>query len=393
MPRNRKIIWILALIAALVIGFFVWRSIASRRSGNENPTTTTTSTPTGILPVLPGTLPTTTPSGTTVITVPAATSSSRPATLTSLSDEPVFDYWVNPSTREVYYLTPQGAVFKARIGDDQALSLQTFEQVRSLVPSPDTQSALLSFGNRKEPQWGVFNVIDEAWRPLPEGIRAASWAGRSDQLIAITERGGARALVVIDLARPSSDPYVVITPFHYYDVELRALSTSSTLMTELPSANHQGRAWLIDVPHKQMHAIIEPTNGLMLTPGFPNTQVLFYSASPNGFRILRHNLSLLAPTFFTTLATKCSANATEVLCFAPEYFLPEKPTLPDDYLMGSVRESDALYRIEIDSGETTTLLESGSVIIDGLRPISIEGVGVYFINQNDRSLWVLQRES
>lgn len=344
--------------------------------------------------MLPGTLPTTASSGTTpVITIPAATSSSKPRTLTSLADEPVFDYWVNPSTREVYYLTPEGAVFKALAGDDRALSLQTFEQVRFVVPSPDTQSALLSFGSRKEPQWGVFNVIDEAWRPLPEGIRVASWAGRSDQLIAITDQGGVRALVIIDLARPSSDTRAIITPFHYYDVELRALSTSSTLMTELPSANHQGRAWLIDVPRKQLHAIIQPTNGLMLTPGFPNPQALFYSASPSGFRILRHNLSLLAPAFFTTLATKCSASATEVLCFAPERFLPEGPTLPDDYLMGAVRESDTLYRISIDSGEINTLLESGGAgDIDGLRPLSLEGVGVYFMNRNDRSLWVLQQE-
>lgn len=395
MLRNKKTIWILAIVAALAIGFFVWRSISSRGDDGGTNDTVNYSSQTGNLPVLPGALPIEVlPGTTTIITVPAS-SSSKSATLTSIADEPVFDYWVNPATREVYYLRPDGAVFKALAGDDRALSLQTFEQIHSLVPSPDTQSALVSFGNRRELQWGVFSVIDEAWRPLPEGILAASWAGRSDQLIAITEQNSTRALVIINLARPGSDPQNIITPFNYYDVSLGALSTSSVIMTEPSSANHQGRAWLIDVARKQVHAIIQPTSGLMLVPGFPNPQALFYSASPDEFRILKHNLSLLAPTFFSTLAIKCSANIIDILCFAPKYFMPENPVLPDDYFMGAAKESDVLYRISIDSGETTTLLDGGDKAppIDGFRPLSIEGDGIYFINRSDQSLWVLRQES
>ncbi len=383
-PLLKKILFV--LIAILVVGFLLF--LFFKKGGGDDitiPTNDPLPTGSGLPITYPsstagGGSPTTAGGTTTTVTTP----SSKTASLEILSDVPVFDYWVNPSTKEVFYLAEDGVVFQALGGEDRALSLQTFANLRSLEPSPDRQRALVSFGDSANLRWGVFDAIDRSWRPVPEGFEEATWRADSEKIIGfVAYESGGRALGVFDLTKPTQGLTKVSSVLGFRDTSLFAKSSNELLIVERPSTSYPSRVWLLNTDTNTANLLIQQTRGLLAAPSTDRT-ALFVFTPPSSFRILDWRLSDIAIPFFVSMPEKCGVFASTTLCFVPDKNVTEA------YRYGIEYSNDKLYRVSHGGGDSELLLTSGNnglPYFDGLHP-SLVGNDVFFLERRTGMLWV-----
>ncbi|MEK7643140.1 MAG: hypothetical protein AAB372_01700 [Patescibacteria group bacterium] len=93
------------------------------------------------------------------------------------------------------------------------------------------------------------------------------------------------------------------------------------------------------------------------------------------------------PFLYRTVPEKCyfSKKDSKVLyCAIPKNFTVD--SMPDIWWQGSIQFSDELWKINIESGETTILLDGGGFDITNLFTSPNENF-IFFINKNDLTLW------
>lgn len=309
--------------------------------------------------------------------------------LKKISEEKVFDLWVVPDTREVYYLTLDGRVFSAKEGPDLDISTQTIDALNFVEAGPKNQKVLAAFGDPRAPQWGIFDVIDRVWRPLPSEITGATWGGTNESLIATVKNANESNLVEIDLTRTPPAYKVFIRDFRLKSVAFTYLPENRLIITERPSASYAGRVWQLDLETLGFNLLVAPERGLVLRWA-REKNIGFKFDTSFGFLVVDNNLRGLLPTFFNTLPQKCGASAEVVYCFAPQN-IPQNVTLPDDYLQKKFFSIDDLFALNIETGSTQKILSSNSgefPAIDAKNP-QILGDKIYFINRYDNYLYEL----
>jgi len=87
--------------------------------------------------------------------------------ITKISENKVFDFWVVSATNEVYYFLPDGKISLAKDGPDLETSKQVVNALNFIEVAPGGRKILAAFGDPLAPQWGIFDVVDKVWRPLP----------------------------------------------------------------------------------------------------------------------------------------------------------------------------------------------------------------------------------
>ncbi|MDO8470197.1 MAG: hypothetical protein Q7S84_04275 [bacterium] len=333
--------------------------------------------------------------GSTTSTVPERPETPAPAevSVTPISDHPVFDFWMNPATSEVFYLAADGRVFRERDGLDEALSSEELYNLISVEVSTDRQRVLVSLGATHAPEWRIFDILDRAWRPLPPGIVAATWGSRPDRIIAQVSRPAeSRKLVEVDLSRPSFPETALVANFELLNVSLHAVRQNTLLITEQPSEKTNGRVWNFDLTRKTLSLLFTPSPGLMVS--IPrNGSVGFLSMSPREFQIFSFGAGIqpLAAVPFRTFPQKCALAASTTLCFAPVRFtgLLSSLSLPDDWLSGAAIATDQLFRTNLTDGETDLMFSSGETDLPALDAVRVEAAAndLYVLNRRDRTLY------
>lgn len=308
-------------------------------------------------------------------------------TLERISDRPVFDFWIVPETRAVYYLTPRGEVHQAEQGADTPVSQQALGPLTRVETSPKRDRVLASFGDPQAPSWGVFDVIDGVWRPLPREILTATWNNTGDTLIGIMETGGGRTLVTIDLTAAPAAPKTVMGGFAFNDVRLMRHATDTLFVIERASARVDGRVWELNTKTLNFSLLFTPESGLLFEHS--DDGAFFFKSTASGFSILTPALQETAPVFFSTPPSKCTAYSEIVFCFVPGN-IPPAVTLPDDYLMRAYYSVDELYKISTANGDIQKLFSSNTSALpplDGIHPRVSDDKMLYFINRYDGLLY------
>ncbi|MEK7086932.1 MAG: hypothetical protein AAB935_01600 [Patescibacteria group bacterium] len=308
-----------------------------------------------------------------------------------ISEQPVFDFWLVPDTGEIYYLTPDGKILSAKDGPDLEISTQTINALNFIEVGPGNQKILAAFGSPRAPQWGIFDLIDKVWRPLPADITNATWGAKENELIAILKTLGGLNLATVDLSKTPPNYKTLIKDFRLKDVRFTLAAPERLIITELPSANYTGRVWQLDLKTLTFNLILAPENGLTL--GWSQDKnVVFKFSSENGFSLFNQNFQETAPLFFSTLPTKCETSGTSTIyCFVPQD-VPDDVILPDDYFQNKFYSVDDLYTINLETDETKKIFkssENGAPTIDGKKPKALSS-GLYFINRYDNYLYELK---
>ncbi|MDI6821038.1 MAG: hypothetical protein QMD65_02545, partial [Patescibacteria group bacterium] len=254
------------------------------------------------------------------------------------------------------------------------------------------QKILASFGNPNEPEWGIFDLIDKVWRPLPQEILKATWGEKDTELIAFIKNKNDVNLSFLDLSKNPPAQKIIIQNLKLKDANLLFKAPQTLYLIEKPSAEYLSRLWQFDLKKLTFNLMLQSQPGLIVK--WSNDRgIVFKFNSPDNFLILDQNLNPLIPPTFTTLPEKCTFQAKNknIYCFVPEE-IPAHYILPDDYLMKRFYSIDDLFVVDAKTEETYKVLSSGNEIIspiDAKNPQFLNN-SLYFINRYDNFLYKLE---
>jgi hypothetical protein len=384
-PLYKILIAVVAVIVLVLAGYFAWELFTrSEPQPDETQGTLGSDLPLALpdqgAPVVPsvGSDPSPLPED-----QPQQSSS---LSIERLSDSPVFFAWEASTPKDVFYITLDGRIFSAREGPDLLLNAQTSSALNRAESAPDGNRLLVSFGDPRNPEWRIFDVLDRAWHPLPPGLTQATWDVSGNALFAVSRADTGASLVRLDLSKTPPATTTLIADFRVYDISLLSLSSSSLLISELPSALTPGRVWRFDLRTKLISAVIPPAAGQIVT-ATQDRQAVFVFSSPDRFSVLNRDLQEVTPIIFSTLPQKCGGNARFVYCFVPRG--AAQGLLPDSFLTRTSFSDDSLYQVDL-AAETIEVLSldtlSSGTSIDGTN-VFVSGTLIYFVNSLDRHLY------
>ncbi|MGC9610650.1 MAG: hypothetical protein ABSE68_00260 [Minisyncoccia bacterium] len=377
-----SLITLIIIVIGLII-YFVWSALAP---APENPAPGSA----GNLPTASSTSSSTSEQNQT--SQPEQQNGSAVPTLEKISENPVFDFWVDSQTQEVYYLDPDGRIFSAKKGQDIQITQQKLNAPNFIKVSPNGQRVLMAFGAPRSPQWGIFDVIDGAWRPLPGDIQNAAWGTDSGNLIAFVKNGGSINLSNINISQNQPSYKIIAKDMRFEDVKMDFIPPDNMIIQENPSGDYAGRAWNLNLKNLSIYQLFSPQGGLTMKLS-TDKNILFVFSADGGFRILNSaNLNLTTPLPFSTLPSKCSPDSFLIYCFMPTDDGFKNSVLPDDYIKQGIYTSDILYRINPGTDEVLLIpLPKNAGTIDAQNPVASNGA-LYFINRYDKSLYSLSLE-
>ncbi len=306
-----------------------------------------------------------------------------------ITENPVFDYWIDPQTNEVYYLSFDGQVFSAKKGQDIQITQQRLSAPNFIEVSPNGQRVLAAFSDPRLPQWGVFDTVDEIWRPLPDGILNAAWGENANTLIGFVKNGVSVNLSSINISQSQPAYKIILNDIRFQDVELDFSPPNDLFIKENPADGYPGKVWSINVKNLSVRTLFSPENGLTAELSRDKKTVFVFS-NDAGFRILNAaTLGTISPVPFSTLPSKCSPDSVVIYCFVPKGDNFKTAVLPDDYFKRKIYTSDSLFRINLATDEVSPVAipEDASLgYIDAKNP-SVSGGSIYFVNRYDDSLY------
>lgn len=314
--------------------------------------------------------------------------------LIRLSDEEmeVFGFWENPDNGEIYYITTRGLVKSAKEGPDLEISTRSFSGINDVRADSEGERVLVSFGDPRDPEWGLFDSGDGVWRPIPSYIRDAVWGDR-DEVIAVVATENGESLVSFDITKLQNGgdvEEVLVENFTLKDIKMDFSSPDSVIISEKPASFYGSRVWKFNMDDKELIQILSPTRGLVMD--WQEDDIVFefeYDGENSWFNILDGDLNNVLPVPFTTFPSKCNSADEKIYCFVPVSSL-ENMELPEDYLKSKFYTSDSLYELDIESKSLKQKVSADdfNINVDALYPEKIGG-SVYFINKYDKGLYRL----
>jgi hypothetical protein len=329
------------------------------------------------------------PAGSGTESSPTSTSSDVNVALTprAISDHKVFDYWLVPETREIYYLTPEGYVYAVKEGPDLEISRQVIAALNSAEPSSDGRRLLAAFGNPAARQWALFDVADSVWRPLPREVINAGWGRTAAELIAMVTSGNDVNLSFVDITKTPPTYTVVIRDFRMEDTVLSALDSGDILIAERATARMNGRVWRLNPTAKTLTLAAVPAPGRSVK--IARGENMSYLGSSEDFSLANGTLQNPFPLFFDTLPEKCGAVASTTYCFVPQN-LADNVMLPDAYAMRDFYTIDGLFMINHRSLAIAPVpLFEGNYDAD---EVSVDENAIYFVDRYTKTLFSLARD-
>jgi len=292
-----------------------------------------------------------------------------------------------PATGEIYYLMPDGKVSLAKEGPDLEISEETLNALNFIEAAGDGRKVLAAFGDPLAPQWGIFDVGDKVWRPLPPEVQKATWGATNEKLIAIVKNGNDLNLTETDLARTPPAYKVLIKDLRLKNANFSYLPENRLLIAEAPASNYESSVWQLDLKTLVLNLVLAPQKGEFIEWSADKNFGFVWNAK-DGFTILKSDFKETLPTVFNTLPSKCGSLEKKIYCFAPQS-IPSTANLPDDYFNKKFFSIDDLFLIDAETGNTAKLLDGGGLGIDAKNP-RVLGNKLYFLNRYDNYLYELE---
>ncbi len=323
-----------------------------------------------------------------------------------LSNQPIFDYWINvaTSTKQIFYLNQDGLLFKIKEGgEDEAVTPEPIKNLQAIKSSFNGKLALIKFDPLaslgKAPRFLIFNSETKISEFLPESATAAAFSPDAKKIAYLETPGGNLVisnLVIKDLvgSKPKTSK---ILSLNQKDFDLEWILPENIILTPKPSAFSADSAWNFNIKTKIFESLdAAGLNGLMINWSIDGKTsdklgLRFNSQKQGreGFLILINEKGGKRANFdFLTLPNKCFFSEPKIYCAVP-LEIPPKTVLPDDYLKRTFYSNDSLYQIDINQNSLSEILAAGNPIIDAVRLNVIEGK-LFFINRYDNKLYELE---
>lgn len=305
--------------------------------------------------------------------------------ISSALNAPVSGYWFYKG--ELYYLDLQGRIFKASgNGDDVGISNYQINDILETKTSQTGRFVLVVFRNNLINKFSYFDLEKQKWDILPEGVVAADFNPKTNEVALINESNGKLFLFVKDLEK---NKIRQVAKLNFQDVNMAWVSQDKILLTEKSSTNIKSAVWSYNLKTKtladEVNSELGLDNKLFVSS---NSSLRFKSNSDAGELALISNAGSYSSAPFLTLPSKCLAlSANDILCAAFKT-IPNGLQLPDDYLKRAFYSDDEFDLWNLKDSSFKTIKTNYDKKIDA-EYLKLKDTNLYFVNRYDNKLYSL----
>ncbi len=390
---NKKQILILILITVLIAAgiMLIIKLNSTKPPVSSPPSTATSTTGTGIL--IPNTY---NDEGLPIINLPKKTK----LQIVKLSDDEnkVLDYWFNKNNDNIYYFTQEGNVFIAKENSDLNISSQEINAINYILPSPSGKLVLVAFGDPKNPSWGLFDTVDQVWRPINNKIIQVTWGGDDGKLIAVIKNDTENILAWVKvedaiLQNEKLNYLTIAHNFNFLDIKIHYLGNNELMVYEKPATNYLSKVFIFNTK-KRTIKLITQAEGLYLNI-FSDQDTIIEFENPSKFIITNNHFSKNSIWPQPTFPDKCTVdNRLLIYCFYPDSNLFYQSTdVLSDYLQRKFYTKDKLEVFE-KTGQYGTILslkpEKDIPLTDSTMVKTDDKNNLYFINRYNWALYKIK---
>ena len=322
-------------------------------------------------------------------------SAGKTSALANVSQAPVFGYWLNKNTQNLFYFDLSGNLYE----NGERVSSQLIPNLHSLNASPDGTKVIVTFDYPFKTIITIFDTENNAWQPLPTNTTSAAWDPTSNnRLVYLTKTGNQSSINLLTLNTKKSQK---ILSLNQSDLDLEWILPNIIYLKEKPSAEYLSSVWSLDIKTTLLAPLIREEPGADIL--WSRDGKIGLKLNSNGFNhsltlVNDKNQPLASLPEITIPSKKCVFSEASAFCAIPVSLPRPRLNLPDDYLKKRVVFSDLLYKVDISSGtlellpENDTLIEPSEegITITDISNLSLIGDKLYFINGKDRKLYSME---
>ncbi len=304
--------------------------------------------------------------------------------LTKITEERIFDYWINKKDNSIYYIDETGSVSKiSQNNSPEIINSQNLNKLNKIWVSYDGDKIAARFNYPNLPTFSIFDIAAKNWQPLPSNTIAVAWSPIADKLAYLDDK----MLNILDFNSQKTQKILNLTQ---KEVNLDWISESTILLSTIGSIDNPASLWSINLKTKNVTPLINDEQGLALkwaNDGSMGIKLHTIKRAPYTSAIDPNGITLAAFSFIT-MPSKCLIEKEKIYCAIPDN-INAGVKLPDDYYKKSVYFNDVFYLIETknDSAKIIFNPETTSVDADHLELFNNT---LLFKNRIDDGLYSLQ---
>lgn len=314
----------------------------------------------------------------------------RPATiitdekLSLISNDIVFDYWINKLNNSVYLMDETGNIVKISSDNQrEVINTQTLNKINKIWPSYNGARIVARFNYPTMPTFSIFDTVTQNWKPLPLNIIATAWAPNSDELAYLDDK----SLNILNLVSQKTSKIINMTQ---KEINLDWVSDSTMLISTIGSEKTTASIWSLNLKTKIITSIISDEQGLT-TKWFPSSNMGIELRNIKRMpytSLIDTSGSRLATFSFVTLPSKCLIENDKIYCAIPNN-LKAGYILPDDYYKKAVYFNDAFYTIDLNANTASMIYNPDAISLDADH-LEMMGNSLLFKNRLNDKLYGLE---
>ena len=319
-------------------------------------------------------------------------------TLYQISAEPVVGAALSPDGSRVrYFKHTSGHLYENEFAGTKEIRISniTIPAILEVKWTRSKAYAIISYYadgeiRRLYSHYSGTSTVSSAF--LPSDIQNIT-TSLADDMIAYTILTNGEQILFV--ARPDNTTIRKILAIPAPDFELSWPAANTIALKQKSSAYASSFLFTLNPSSKLLTRVLAQKEGLDVLWSPDGSRFLSLETRKEGTQIilgvvsLKNNNVIALP--FATLPEKCAWAPSEkntLFCAIPES-IPRGANLPDEWWQGAVSFSDALWRINIETGEQTQLLPAYQLDAINLF-LSKDESFLFFTNKKDGSLWSLR---
>jgi hypothetical protein len=309
-----------------------------------------------------------------------------PSDANTLVIGPVYGYWIQDNTGDVFAATEEGKLVRIAPGTDIAQDLVSLDDdiVLSLTSSPRGDMALVtaldSFGARSI---RFFNARNGSWTNLPVGVVSAAWSPDGNSIAYLEGNEGSSLIRILSVTTQEVSDIMTL---HQFDFNLFWLSEDLLYLSTSPSYFAPGSLWTLSLSSRSLTPIFKDVEGLFIQWADDARQgIKFTSAEgPDNLSLIEPDGTSLGIFQVTTIPSKCFVDGTRFACAVPDN-IPSGVILPDDYLKRKVYFRDKFVVWDSSSPAAPSIINPE--FLADAHQLRVHNNTLYFVNRYDRHLY------
>lgn len=301
--------------------------------------------------------------------------------LKTVSETPIFDYWVSIKTNDIFYVNESGQILKISNGNESLITSQTIGKLNKITASSDGTYAFAKFNYPNLPLFSVLNTATGNWQMLPADTIAAAWAPHASEIAYVD----GKSLKILNLVDGKSRE---IMKFSQKELNLSWPTDNKIILSSIPTSQLNTHNWTVDIQKKTVISEVDEAGSMInwSKDGALGIKLAIVNNKPLT-RLIDGSGSLLNEFTFKTMPEKCAFNTDKIYCAIPKN-IPERTILPDDYYKKSVFFDDLIYLIDLSSGGFSEVSTGSTEPIDAEHLEVLDGK-LLFKNRLDDKLYSL----